>query len=195
MIPTQPQMIIVAAPSGSGKTTLVQAMLARFEGFAFSISATTRSPRPNEVHGRDYYFLSRAEFEQRRDAGDFLEWEEVYDGRYYGTLRSEVDRILSAGQVPLFDIDVEGAANLKAQFGDRALSVFIQPPSPEALLTRLQARGTDSPEEVARRYAKARQELAYAPRFDYILVNDDLEAAKAELFALVATRLGVAARL
>jgi len=187
-------MIIVAAPSGSGKTTLVQAMLAHFRGFAFSISATTRAPRGHEVDGQDYYFMSRETFEARRDAGDFLEWEEVYEGRYYGTLRSEVDRILSAGEVPLFDVDVEGALNLKRQFGERALAIFIQPPSPEVLLARLQARGTDSPEEVARRYAKARQELAYAPQFDYVLINDDLEAAKAELFELVASRVSVGVR-
>lgn len=184
-------IFIISAPSGAGKTTLVKALMERIPGFRFSISATTRNPRAGEVDGVDYYFLSEEAFKARIAAGDFLEYEEVYPGRFYGTLRSEVDRILDDGQYPLFDVDVVGALNIKRQYGDRGLAIFIQPPRPEALLDRLQKRGKDSPEEIQKRYAKSRQELEFAPQFDYILVNDDLDTAKRELYALVRQSLGL----
>jgi guanylate kinase len=174
---TLPKVFIISAPSGAGKTTLVTAMLQRFDGFEFSISATTRAPRPGEQDGVHYYFLSPATFAAKRDAGEFLEWEEVYAGRFYGTLRSEVDRILGNGNYPIFDVDVEGGLNIKQQYGQAAVSIFIQPPSLAVLRERLIGRGTDAPEEVERRYRKAEHELAYAHRFDHIVVNDQLDVA------------------
>jgi guanylate kinase len=184
------KVLIISAPSGAGKTTLVNAMLERYPWFEFSTSATTRPPRSHEVHGQHYYFLSLEEFTRQRDAGGFLEWEEVYQGRFYGTLRSEVDRIQARGHCPIFDVDVEGGLNIKRQYGDAAISIFIQPPSLEMLRQRLVSRGADSPEEIERRYHKASQEIAYAQRFDHILVNDVLEAAIEELCGLVKTHLG-----
>lgn len=191
MVRAAQDIFIIAAPSGAGKTTLVKALMKRIPGFAFSISATTRPPRVGEQEGVDYYFIEEAAFKTRIAKGDFLEYEEVYPGRFYGTLRSEVDRILAAGQYPLFDVDVVGALNIKRQYGDRSLAIFIQPPQPEILLTRLQIRGKDSPEEIQKRYAKSREELAYAPKFDYILINDDLDTAIDELYSLVSHSLGL----
>ncbi len=179
------KVFIVSAPSGAGKSTLVKAMLARFENFVFSISATTRSPRAYETEGVHYYFLSLEDFLQRQEAGDFVESEEVYPGRWYGTLRSEVDRILNESKMPIFDVDVEGGLNIKNQYGDQAVAFFIQPPRPEILLERLQNRGSDDNEEIQKRYAKAKHELSYAPRFDHIIVNDDLQEAIEEMAEII----------
>ena len=169
------------APSGAGKTTLVRHLLAAYpERLAFSVSATTRAPRPGEEHGRDYYFLAAEEFRRRADAGEFLEYEEVYDGQYYGTLRSEVDRVWAAGKAVVFDVEVKGATAIKAAYPDRARVVFVAPPSDEVLFARLRGRGTESPDSLRKRIARAAEELNYRDRFDLVLVNDDLNEAKRE---------------
>lgn len=146
----------------------------------FSISATSRAPRGTEVHGKEYYFLSADDFRSKAAAGQFVEWEEVYTDTMYGTLKSELDRIWSKGNVIVFDVDVKGGVSLKKIFGDKALSIFVQPPSVAELERRLVGRGTDAPEVIARRVAKAEEELAYAPQFDKIVINDDLDSAVSE---------------
>jgi len=176
----QGKLIIFSAPSGSGKSTLVHYLLDQVPGFAFSISATSRAPRGAEQEGVDYYFLSAASFKERVERGEFLEWEEVYEGTYYGTLNSEVARSWEKGHAVAFDIDVVGGLNLKKQFGDRALALFIQAPSVEELERRLIARGTDSPEKIKQRIDKAAWEMSQAEGFDHIIINDDLDRAKAE---------------
>jgi len=177
--------IIVSAPSGAGKTTIVRHLMDRGLGLAFSVSATTRPIRASERDGHDYWFLTEEEFKRRIAANDFVEWEEVYPGRFYGTLREEVSRIQQEGRHPVFDVDVEGGLNLKKEFGDSALALFIAPPSLQALEQRLNARGTETPESLAKRVGKAEHELTYAPRFDRTVVNDDLIGACAEAEALV----------
>lgn len=177
--------IIISAPSGAGKTTIVHRLMQQGLNLAFSVSATTRPRRSNEVDGKDYLFLSEADFRERIDQGGFVEWEEVYPGRFYGTLRSEVDTILDAGCHPIFDVDVEGGLNLKGHFGQEALAIFIAPPSLEALEARLRTRGTETEESLRKRVEKAAHELTYAPRFDAVVVNDDLERASSEAHALV----------
>lgn len=172
--------IIVSAPSGSGKTTIVRHVLNAVDGLQFSVSATSRSPRPNESEGVDYYFLSPAAFRQKIEAGEFLEWEEVYPGQYYGTLKSEVQRIWKAHKAVIFDLDVEGGAKLKAFFGNDALALFIQPPSVEELEQRLRKRSTESEESLRTRVDKARYELSFRPRFDRTIVNDQLPSACSE---------------
>ena len=179
------KVVIFSAPSGSGKTTIVRALLARYGRFEFSISATSRAPRGTERDGVDYYFLSPGEFRDRVAAGDFVEWEEVYAGTCYGTLRSEVERIWAKGHVILFDVDVMGGINLKRIFGDEACSIFIQPPSIGELRRRLEGRGTDAPEVIEKRVAKASFELAQAPAFDHVVVNDRLDEAVAETCAIL----------
>ncbi|HAR21937.1 MAG TPA: guanylate kinase [Cryomorphaceae bacterium] len=174
------KLIIFSAPSGSGKSTLVQYLLTQVPGFAFSISATSRAPRGAEKDGVDYYFLSLEEFQQRVAEEAFLEWEEVYPGQCYGTLKSEVEKSWSVGNAVGFDIDVVGGKNLKAQFGDQALALFIQAPSVEELERRLVARGTDSPEKIKLRIEKASWEMNQSEYFDHIIINDDLDRAKAE---------------
>lgn len=174
------KVLIFSAPSGSGKTTIVRHLLERFPELEFSISATSRAPRGEERDGVDYYFMDASEFAARVEAGEFVEWEEVYAGTCYGTLRAEIDRIWDREHVVVFDVDVVGALNIKKLFGNQALSVFIMPPSVEVLRARLEGRGTDSPEAIERRLAKAEQEIAYAPKFDRVIVNDDLEVAYAE---------------
>ncbi len=174
------KLIIFSAPSGSGKSTLVQYLLTQVPGFAFSISATSRAPRGAEKDGVDYYFLSLEEFQQRVAEEAFLEWEEVYPGQCYGTLKSEVEKSWSVGDAVAFDIDVVGGKNLKAQFGDQALALFIQAPSVEELERRLVARGTDSPEKIKLRIEKASWEMNQSEYFDHIIINDDLDRAKAE---------------
>ena len=174
------KLIIFSAPSGSGKSTLVQYLLTQVPGFAFSISATSRTPRGAEKDGVDYYFLSLEEFQQRVAEEAFLEWEEVYPGQCYGTLKSEVEKSWSVGNAVGFDIDVVGGKNLKAQFGDQALALFIQAPSVEELERRLVARGTDSPEKIKLRIEKASWEMNQSEYFDHIIINDDLDRAKAE---------------
>lgn len=174
------KLIIFSAPSGSGKSTLVQYLLTQVPGFAFSISATSRAPRGAEKEGVDYYFLSLEEFQQRVAEDAFLEWEEVYPGQCYGTLKTEVEKSWEDGNAVGFDIDVVGGKNLKAQFGDQALALFIQAPSIEELERRLVARGTDSPEKIKLRIEKASWEMNQSEYFDHIIINDDLDRAKAE---------------
>lgn len=174
------KLIIFSAPSGSGKSTLVQYLLTQVPGFAFSISATSRAPRGAEKDGVDYYFLSLEEFQQRVAEEAFLEWEEVYPGQCYGTLKSEVEKSWEDGNAVGFDIDVVGGKNLKAQFGEQALALFIQAPSVEELERRLVARGTDSPEKIKLRIEKASWEMNQSEYFDHIIINDDLDRAKAE---------------
>ncbi len=171
------QVIIFSAPSGSGKTTIVRELLRRFPRFELSVSATCRAPRGAERDGVDYHFLTPDEFREAVRADRFVEWEEVYAGCCYGTLRSEVERIWAKGNVILFDVDVVGGLNLKRIFGDEALAVFIMPPSVEELRRRLAGRGTDDPEVIERRVAKAASEIARAPEFDHVVVNDRLEDA------------------
>jgi guanylate kinase len=185
------KLIIFSAPSGSGKTTLVHHLLSKPElKLAFSVSATSRAKRPNETHGKDYYFLSADEFRLRIDSGDFLEWEEVYTDQFYGTLRSEIERIHSEGKHVMFDVDVVGGLNIKKQFGKDALAVFVKPPSIEELENRLRNRSTESEGSLKKRVGKAAEEMKYADRFDVILINDDLEKAKKEAENLVSAFIG-----
>ncbi|MDR2936400.1 MAG: guanylate kinase [Rikenellaceae bacterium] len=184
------KVVIFSAPSGSGKSTLIGRLLRAFPELEFSVSATSRAPRGREQDGREYYFLSGSEFRRRVESGEFVEWEEVYAGTCYGTLRSEVDRIWAGGRTIVFDIDVKGALSLKRIFGAAALSVFIMPPSVCELEKRLVARGTDSPEVIARRISKATEEIGYAEKFDRIVINDRLEAAEVEIENLVRGFIG-----
>lgn len=184
------KIIIFSAPSGSGKSTLIGHLLKRFPQLEFSISATSRAPRGSEVNGKEYYFLSNEEFKNKVAAGEFVEWEEVYAGTCYGTLRSELKRIWDKGHVIVFDVDVKGGVNLKKIFGDDALSIFIMPPSVEELRRRLKKRGTDTPETIAKRVAKAEEEITYAPLFDKIVVNDSLETAIADATRITETFIG-----
>ena len=178
--------IIVSAPSGSGKSTIINSLMPHDElRLAFSISATTRAPRGEERDGVEYIFLSPEQFREHIAADDFIEYEEVYEDRYYGTLKAQVEKQLAAGQNLVFDVDVHGGVNLKKYFGDRALSLFIQPPSIDELRRRLEGRGTDTPEVIEQRLARADYELTFADRFDRVLVNDDLETAKAEAYDIV----------
>ena len=179
------KVVIFSAPSGSGKTTVVKHLISKFPRLEFSISATSRQPRGAEVDGKDYYFLSQEEFQARIADDQFVEYEQVYQGSYYGTLKSEVERIWNNGNIILFDVDVKGGVNLKKYFGDKALSIFIQAPSVDVLRKRLVSRGTDSMEDIEKRVAKAEEELTYAPQFDKVLVNDDLKTALDEAEAMV----------
>lgn len=174
----QGKLIIFSAPSGSGKSTIINKLMSEY-GLRgrFSISATSRKPRGSEQDGVEYYFLTEEDFRKRISEGDFLEYEEVYPGCFYGTLRSEVDRTLDRGENVILDIDVQGGLNVKKIYGDRALTLFIQPPSIERLRERLERRGTDAPEVIERRLAKAETELSFAPKYDAVIVNDDLEEA------------------
>ncbi|MCQ2189096.1 MAG: guanylate kinase [Paludibacteraceae bacterium] len=175
------KIIIFSAPSGSGKSTLINYMMSKMDVFEFSISATSRAPRGTEQNGVEYYFLTPEEFKQKIANDEFLEYEEVYTDKFYGTLKSEVERIVNAGKVALFDVDVKGGVNIKKFYGDRALSVFIQPPSIEALRERLIGRATDAPEVIEKRIERASFELTFADKFDKIVVNDDLEKAKEDI--------------
>ena len=174
------KLIIFSAPSGSGKSTIINYLLTQNLNLSFSISATSRPPRGKERHGVEYFFLSPEEFKQRIANNEFLEYEEVYKDRFYGTLKAQVEKQLAAGQNVIFDVDVVGGCNIKKFYGDRALSVFIQPPSLEELRKRLTGRGTDAPEVIESRLAKATFELSYAEKFDVVIVNDNLEKAQAE---------------
>ncbi len=181
--------IIVSAPSGSGKTSIVKRVLQALPELMFSVSATSRSPRAGERDGVDYHFLSASAFRQKIEQGDFLEWEEVYPGQFYGSLHGEVDRIWKMDRVAIFDLDVVGGANLKSAFGAQALAIFIQAPSLQELEIRLRNRGTESPESLATRISKAREEMEYASAFDRIIVNDDLERASEECIEAIRTFL------
>jgi guanylate kinase len=173
----QGKLIIFSAPSGAGKTTIVRHLLDKDLNLEFSISATSRGMRHTETNGKDYYFLSSEEFRSKIDNNEFLEWEEVYSGTYYGTLKSEVERIRSIGKNVIFDVDVVGGCNIKKFYGGEALAVFVQPPSVEELRKRLVSRSTDAPEVIDKRIAKADYELTFASQFDCIIVNEDLENA------------------
>jgi guanylate kinase len=179
------KMIIFTAPSGSGKTTLVRHLLEEFDFLEFSISATTRAKRDYEVDGKDYYFLSPEEFKRRLQNNEFIEHEEVYEDQYYGTLKSEVERIWSLGKTIIFDIDVKGAVNIKQLYGDQCLTIFVRPPSVDVLISRLTARATETEESLRKRIARIREEITYEVHFDTVVVNDLLEVAKKESEYLV----------
>ena len=185
----EPRIVVITAPSGAGKTTIARRVLAAVPGMRFSVSATTRPPRPGERDGVHYYFLSTEAFRRRLAEGDLLEYQEVYPGRFYGTLRSEVAKATRAAPV-LLDVEVKGALNVKTMFGDAAFVLFVRPPSLEALAERLRARGTETPETLRVRLDRAKMEIAQADRFDAVVVNDDLEAAVAETLRLVRAFLG-----
>ncbi len=180
------KLFIFSAPSGSGKSTIVQWLMTHPElNLAFSISATSRPPRGTEQNGVEYFFLSPDEFRQKIGQGEFLEYEQVYPDRYYGTLKAQIEQQLSNGENVIFDVDVKGGCRIKEFYGSRALSIFIQPPSVEELRRRLTKRGTDSPDQIEQRLAKAEYELTFAPKFDKIVVNDDLAQAELETLQLV----------
>jgi len=179
------KLIIFSAPSGSGKTTIVRHLLGHFPDLSFSVSATSRSPRENEKEGVDYYFLTVDDFRKKIEEGAFLEWEEVYSGQYYGTLRSEVKRLRKAGRHVVFDIDVVGGVRLKQEFGSAALAIFVHPPSLEIMEKRLRDRGTDSEEQLQKRLGKALEELSFAGHFDHILINDQLDKTLGEAEQLI----------
>ncbi len=181
----QGKLIIFSAPSGAGKTTIVHHLLGKIAQLAFSVSATTRAKRGNEVDGKDYYFISKEEFLHRIAKKEFVEFEEVYTDNFYGTLRSEIERLWKEGKHVIFDIDVEGGLHLKKKFEEHALAVFVQPPSLEVLIERLTSRATDSPEKLAERIEKAEKELKYVGKFDVILQNNDLQTACTQAETLV----------
>nr|WP_276903009.1 guanylate kinase [Pedobacter kyonggii] len=181
----QGKLIIFSAPSGAGKTTIVHHLLTKFPELSFSISATTRELRGAETHENDYYFISKEEFLHKVARQEFVEFEEVYNGTFYGTLRSEIERIWNDGKHVIFDIDVEGGIRLKRKYEEDALAIFVQPPSLDVLKERLSGRGTDSPEKLQERFIKAEKELLYADKFDVILKNYDLATACAEAEQLV----------
>ena len=185
-------MLIVSAPSGSGKSTIVQWLMKEYPELKlyFSISCTSRAPRGTEQDGVEYFFLTPEEFRQRIDNNEFLEYEEVYQDRFYGTLKAQVERQREAGQNVVFDVDVKGGINIKNYYGDEALSLFIQPPSVEELRRRLEGRATDTPEAISERLAKPEYEMTFASQFDHIIVNDDLETAKQETLQIVKAFLG-----
>ena len=179
------KLIIFSAPSGAGKSTIVRYMLAQDLNLQFSISATSRLPRGEEKNGIEYFFLTPQEFKDRIANGDFLEYEEVYPDKFYGTLKSEVDRILAEGKNVVFDIDCIGGLNVKKIYGDRALSIFVMPPSIQALRERLEKRGTDAPHVIEKRLAKAEYEMSFAPQFDLVVLNDDFDKAKEETYRAI----------
>ena len=185
------RLLIFSAPSGSGKSTIINWLMTEHPelNLAFSISCTSRAPRGTERHGVEYFFLTPDEFRRRIAQNEFLEYEEVYADRFYGTLKSQVDRQLEAGQNVVFDVDVKGGCNIKRFFGSQAISIFVQPPSIEELRKRLNGRGTDRQEVIEQRIAKAEYELSFAPNFDHIVVNDDLETAKQDTLRLITTFL------
>ena len=184
------KLIIFSAPSGAGKTTIVRHLLNRIFNLEFSVSATSRSPRYNETHGKDYYFLSEKEFKQKIENNEFLEWEEVYKGIYYGSLKSEVDRIRNLGKNVIFDVDVVGGLNIKKFYGNEALAVFVQPPSVEELRKRLISRSTETEEKIQMRIAKAEHELSFANHFDKLVTNNDLEQACREAENIIREFIG-----
>lgn len=179
------KLIIISAPSGAGKSTLVRYLLSQNLDIRFSISATSRKPRGEEKNGVEYYFLTPDQFRSQIENNEFLEYEEVYPDRYYGTLKSEVDRIIAEGSNVIFDVDCIGGLNIKKIYGDKALSIFIMPPSLEVLRERLEKRGTDSPKVIEGRLAKAEYEISFAPQFDVTICNDDYDRARAEILKLV----------
>ncbi len=185
-------LLIFSAPSGSGKSTIVNWLMQEHPELklAFSISCTSRAPRGTEKNGVEYFFLTPEEFKAKIEADEFLEYEEVYQDRFYGTLKSQVENQLNAGESVIFDVDVKGGVNIKKFYGSRAMSIFVQPPSVEELRRRLNGRGTDAPEVIEQRLAKANYEMTFAPQFDHVVVNDDLDKAKQEVYKLVKEFLG-----
>lgn len=189
--PMEGKLIIFSAPSGAGKTTIVQYLLSIFSEISFSISCTTRPKRENEVDGKDYYFLTEEQFQEKIKNNEFIEYEEVYKGRYYGTLHSEIERLWNQGKHVIFDIDVRGGLNLKKQFKDRALAIFIAPPSLKDLEERLKNRNTENLESLLTRIQKADEELSFAKDFDAVIINDNLEKAQNKAKALVKNFLDI----
>lgn len=186
---TSSNIIIVSAPSGAGKSTIVNHLLSKYNSLEFSISATSRAPRGEERDGKEYFFYSAEEFKEMIEKGLFIEYEEVYQGVFYGTLKSEVERIVQEGKFPIFDIDVKGGINLKKLYGKRALSLFIMPPSIEVLKNRLVSRGTENRESIDKRISKAQEEIGYAKQFDKIIINDNLENSLKEAELLIESLL------
>lgn len=179
------KMLIVTAPSGAGKTTIVRHLIKTFDDLSFSVSATTRPPRPKEIDGKDYYFLTLRKFQNRIKKAAFAEWEEVYPGKFYGTLKSEIEKKWRKKKNVVFDIEVKGATNLKNLYGDRALAIFIKPPSLEELIRRLENRDTENKKSLAERIARAKEELTYENNFDKVLINDNLAIALEEAERMV----------
>ena len=188
------KLIIISAPSGTGKSTIISGLMREHKelNLAYSISCTSRAPRGTEQHGVDYFFLTPEEFRQRIDNDEFLEYEEVYTDRFYGTLKSQVENQLEAGQNVVFDVDVKGGVNIKKFYGDKALSLFIQPPSINELRKRLEGRATDAPEVIDQRIARAEFELSFAEKFDKIVINDKLEYAEADALEIIKAFLEIA---
>ena len=184
------KLIVFSAPSGAGKTTLVKYLMGKIPALSFSVSAASRNARKGEVNGKDYHFLTVDEFRKNINQDAFVEWEEVYKDHFYGTLSSEVERIRNQGQHVVFDVDVKGGVNIKKIFGEDVLAVFIEPPSIDALKLRLENRATDSKKDIQTRIEKAKEELDFAPFFDVIIVNDDLDIAKKEVFEKVSEFIG-----
>lgn len=181
------KLIILTAPSGSGKTTIAKWLLQKFPEIRFSVSATTRPQRIKEVDGRDYFFLSDKEFDEKIEQDEFLEWEQFYGEYRYGTLRSQVDKMMGKGYFPLLDIEVKGALNVKQMYGSDCVSIFIRPPSLEELKNRLMQRGTEDNESLSTRMERAEKELLYAEKFDYVVINDDLETAKKQVHTIISS--------
>lgn len=179
------KVIVVSAPSGAGKTSIVRHILDYLPELSFSTSATTRAMRDGEVNGKDYHFMSVDDFKKEISNDNFLEWEEVYDNQFYGTLKSEIERIWNEGKTVIFDVDVKGGMNIKNYFGDNALSIFIEPPTIEELERRLRNRGTENNESLKKRVQKAEYELSFAPKFDKVVLNDDLDKARQEVIDAV----------
>lgn len=185
MLYTNKKIIVITAPSGAGKTSITRYLIEQYPQLAFSISAATRRPRGEEKNGVDYYFMSEVEFREHIRNNDFMEWEMVYQGNYYGTLKSEMERIWSNKQVPILDIDVKGAIHVQKQYPHNTISIFIQPPSVDELKRRLEGRGTETAESLAARVNKASYEISFKEHFDHVITNDNLEKARAEAAALI----------
>jgi guanylate kinase len=179
------KLVVFTAPSGAGKTTLVRHLLNVNDNLAFSVSATTRKRREEEIHGKDYFFVSIEEFKSKIEENAFVEWEQVYDGLYYGTLQSEVEKLWKENKTVIFDIDVQGAMNLKKKYGDRCFTIFVRPPSFDVLVERLQARNTESEESLKKRIDKVKREIIYEHFFDAVIINDKLDIAKKEAEILI----------
>ena len=184
------KLILITAPSGAGKTSIVQRLLQKFQQLAFSVSATTRKPRGNEKDGADYYFISEDDFREKIHHKEFLEWEMVYEGKYYGTLKSELQRIWDEGKIPILDIDVKGAIHVKQQYPESAISLFIEPPSVAELKNRLESRGTETPESLAARVNKAAYEISFKDQFDKLIINDNLDYACREAERIIKKFIG-----